>query len=48
MISKSDINKEFYRVGEISKFVALTSRTIQNYCTKRKFYGLRNKLQKES
>lgn len=36
MISKSDIDKESYKVGEVGKFVGLTSRTIQNYCSKGK------------
>lgn len=36
MISKSDIIKESYKVGEVGKFIGLTSRTIQNYCSKGK------------
>ena len=36
MISKSCIDKESYKVGEVGKFVDLTSRTIQNYCSKGK------------
>lgn len=32
MVSKKNLEKEYYRSGEVAKLIGVTTRTIQNYC----------------
>ena len=36
MVKLSELNKEFYRSGELGKMIGVSTKTIQNYCNQGK------------